>query len=537
MRHGLLLAAALAFAAPAMAADLPPVVMQIAAPGKLLDDIREMARALGGEAMVQKFNDSLKTKLGEKGLSGLDLNRPSVFGLYFRENAPEDANAYGIGIAPYVDEKDFVALVEKGQGTVKPVEGKKGRYVVTSPDGKTSQLLFKDGFVYAGFDMSEAEFDPAKFPTYDKLVTQGDQSLMTARVYIERLPASFQKKMGQSLDDAMAGLANMPFPPDAKEGVKKAAEKLGAAAKQYLEQVKDVKEGVVRIVFDKASAEVSLEMGIIGAAGSSLAKDIAARSPSQNRFAGLVTGDTAGGLLLGLPLSNMNIREGMALAFEASGKEGLNTAPPPATATLEELVKGIARTLRSGELDFGAGIAGPDKDSHYRVQLGLSFDNPAALEKELRGLYKNAPPAVKTLLKLDAAKIGDLNVHVARLGPALPPEAQRVFGDEAELAFTFAPKGIYVVFGTDPLTTLKAAIATQPQPARGLEVLVNPNRLEKLVSAAAGPPIGAKVAEMLGAENKLLSAFFASVEGGAELKIRMGMSLKLLPRMGLMQAQ
>ncbi len=62
------------------------------------------------------------------------------------------------------------------------------------------------------------------------------------------------------------------------------------------------------------------------------------------------------------------------------------------------------------------------------------------------------------------------------------------------------------------------------------DILLNPNRLEKVVSAAAGPQAGGQVANILGAEDKLGSAFFVDATGGAELKVRIGLDLKILPR-------
>ena len=75
MRMTFLVAAA-ALLAPmtAVAAD-PPVTFQTQPAGRILDDARTIAKMVGGDKAATEFNDGLKEKLGEKGFSGLDLER------------------------------------------------------------------------------------------------------------------------------------------------------------------------------------------------------------------------------------------------------------------------------------------------------------------------------------------------------------------------------------------------------------------------------------------------------------------------------
>lgn len=535
MRQGLLLGALCLsislLSQKACSAELPPIVVQLAAPGKILDDIRAIARAVGGEPLVKEFNNNLESALGEKGLSGLDLNRPTVFGIYLREAAGDPNNqVFIIGLASYTNEADFVALLKHSGNSIDPVPGKKGRYLFISKDEESLYIQFADGFVLFGGNMTEGEFDRFPFPKYEQLLMPGETALVSARFHLDRMPASIQKQWSEGIDKTIAEMASAPLPADAKAGVQKATEKISAAFKGYIEQLKEVKSGVMRVVFDPATADVSLEIGVVGQGGSSLARDIAARPRSTNRFTSFVGKETAAALLLALPLGNPDIREGIATAFLTGGKEALDNVPPEGEAVLSELLEGIDRTIRSGEVDLGLAANGPDRDGHFSLLAGVSFDNPKKLETEIRKLYKMAPAELKAILKLDAAKIGEHSVHIARLGPMLPPEAQQIFGDEAELAIIFAPKGVYLAFGIDPVGSLRTVVNSAPQQARGLDVLVNPNRLEKLISAIGGPEAGAKIANNIGVEDKLASALFISTEGGPELKIRFGMNLKIIPK-------
>ncbi len=539
MRHGLLAAALLlaGLAPAARAADLPPVVLQIAPPGKLLDDARTVARTVGGEDAVKKLNDSLKEKLGDKGLSGLDLQKPVVFGIYFRPNAEKGKESFGYGAAAVTDEKDFLALLGKA-GDVAPVDGKKGLYRITDKgkpdDAKPGYLRLVDGVAYVSIEMTADEFDPAKFPAYEKLVVAGEAAPLSARVYVERFPAELQQQFAAGLGGFLEGLDNAPVPPDAEKGVKEFTLQAKELMKRYTVQLKESNEAVVRVLLDPATAETSLELGLVGKPGSSLAKDIAARKPTTNKFAGVVGTGTVVGFKTRLPLFTPELREGVAAAFGAGLKQGLGTAPPPAKALLTELSDGLVRTIKGGEFDLVGAINGPDKDDHFTAVTAVAFDDTKKLEAEFRKLYtQEAPPQAKELVTLDADKANGVAIHTAKVGGFTPPDVQKLFGGDAVLAFAFAPNGLLVAFGPDPVPALKAALAAKPEAARVLDVVVNPARLAKLAAATGGEAAGAKAAEMLGTADKPSSAFFLAVDGGAELKVRVGFNLKLVSRVGV----
>src|SRR6185503_7384912 len=85
----LLLGAGLASAEP----PKPAVVVQAKPVSRLLGEVREMARQVGGpnggERLVKEFEQSLKDALGEEGFEGLDINRPLAAYAVLKEK-PED---------------------------------------------------------------------------------------------------------------------------------------------------------------------------------------------------------------------------------------------------------------------------------------------------------------------------------------------------------------------------------------------------------------------------------------------------------------
>src|SRR5207244_1582446 len=100
----------------------------------------------------------------------------------------------------------------------------------------------------------------------------------------------------------------------------------------------------------------------------------------------------------------------------------------------------------------------------------VSFEDPSALEKELKALVAtHAPPLFKDLITYDKEKVGGVSIHEMKVGSLLPQEPQRMFGADARVAVAFAPKGIYAAIGPDAVGALKLALAAKPGPAKAFD--------------------------------------------------------------------
>ena len=198
---------------------------------------------------------------------------------------------------------------------------------------------------------------------------------------------------------------------------------------------------------------------------------------------------------------------------------------------MDELFKGLIRTVKTGETDIVAGVRGPDKDGEFTFVAAVAFEDPAAFEKEFKTFFeKDSPQDVQDRMKWDAAKVGAVNIHTYRLpngGGFLDPS--KVFGGaKCTLAFAFAPKGVFLVLGPDPVPVMKDALAVKPADAPVLDVVLNPARVGKLVEKGGGK--APDVERALGKEDKLVSATSLRVTGGKELTVRYALNLRLLPR-------
>ena len=504
--------------------DGPAITVQAQPLGKLLADIKLIAQKVGGADAVKTFDEKLEDALGEKGFTGIDLTR--LFGGYVIQKDDLE-NIGGVVMVPVTNEKDFLALLKRMKVDAELVKDGKGLYELTPPDDanlgdKSVRMRFKNGYAYVGINLEDAELAAEKLLAVKDVITPGETATLAYRTYLQRYSKELKEK-ALAQTEQLGGVMNaFPIPEGLKDG-------LGDILK-YVKRVNEVqyKEGdvyAVKLNVDPKSLELSVEMGLTGLKGTQLAKDIADHKPTTNRFAGLVTDQSAAAFKIQMPLFAPEIRS----LVEALIKEGFKAAesdvPKKVKPVANEVLQGLLRTVKSGDFDIAAAVIGPDAKGKFGASIGLSFEDPTGLEKELRKLHNSEPEENKKLVTLDVAKVGDVSIHNAILRTFAIPQVKAVLGEGASFYFAFTPKGIYLTLGKDSLERIKTAIKMEPAPAGVLDVAINPKRLQKLVesiNAEAAKQLG----DTLGIEDELRSVFAISVEGGNEMKIRMVVNLK-----------
>lgn len=526
MRLGFFALAAVMVAPLATFAADPPIVFQTQSPSRILTDVRAIVKMVGGEKAVKGFNDGLKDKLGDKGFDGLDLDRPIVGYVTLSGKIEESV---GVVAIPVTGEKEFLALIERfGGPALKP--DKNGLYEIPN-EGEDAKVLmrFSQRHVYIGIGKDPtAALDPKALIAPAKLHDPADKGLASVRVYFDRLPPEIRTQLADGLKELKTKLDELPLPPEAGEAAKKAVDELVKLGKRYTDLLQDAESASARVILDGSTGEAAVEVGLTGKPGSALAKVIAARTPSTNKFAGLITPDTVAGMRLQLPFFAPELQSAAKIGLDAGQKALLEQAPPEFKKLIEETFKGLNRTVTDGEVDGVLALRGPDKNGLYTVVGAVAFEDPSAIEKELKTLFKEKlKPEERAIFNLDIAKVGNTNIHQVKIGGFLPPEAQKVFGEEASLTLAFAPNGIFVVFGPDAVETMKTALAVKKGPAAPFEVLVNPNRVGKLITA-----LGKELPPGFVGVDKVVSVFAVSLDGGKELRLKFSTNLKWMEGLG-----
>lgn len=528
------LVALLAAAGPAAAAD-PAVVFQTQPVGRVLNDARVIATTLAGPKEAGSIDAAIKEKLGPKGFAGLDLNRP-VLGYVHLPADP--AKAVGVLVVPVTEEKAFLGFFERLTGTA-PKAGDGGLYTIPAGDpGPTVVLRFGDGHAYlasgakGGGDPAAVLAKDALVPTA-KLYDPADQSLLAVRVHFDRLPKELRGQAKDLLGAAKLAAGTIPFPPEVEEPAGKAVGEALKLAERWLKLSEGAKEVAVRVSVDAAAAELGAELAVVPLPGSELGKEIAARRPTTNRFAGLVTPDAALGFTTRLPFFNDETKaaagHGLDAAIKATDGFGGN-----AGGLFVEVLKGAKRTVATGEFDIASVVRGPDKNGLFTNVQAVAFDDPAAVEKALKTLIENdAPEEIRRAVKWDAEKIGAVRVHVldfAKLNQAqgaFGPEFKMFGGADAKLMVAFAPTAVYFAIGPDAAAELRRALALRPAEAPVADVVLNPSRMIKLMTVGGAPARETdEIAKTFGTDDRPVTLGHLTVTGGADLRVTGRLSIR-----------
>ena len=528
MRYALALTVAALFAPPILRAADPPITFQLHPFERVLGELRSAADLIGGEKAVKALNDSIKEKYGPKGFEGLDLSKPIV-GYVILDTKPENITA--VIAFPVTGEKEFLALCDRANGQKYKDLGK-GLYELPPLDPQyKARMRFSGGYAYIAYGANpEPALDAKAIVAPNKLYDPAEKAAVAGKFHFDRITPEMKKAALALLMEARKKLL-AEIDPDApnQAAVKAAFAELEKLTTRYLALLEGADTASVRIGLDPATAEVYVDATLTPKPNTQLAKEIAARKPAQNRFAGLFTSDTVAGFKYTAPLFAEEVRNALAAFSDEQQKDLLNMLPEAAKATVEELMKGQVRTMKSGEFDFAMAVRGPDKNGHYTAVGAMSFEDPSALEKAFKKFMETDGPAENVgTFKWDADKAGKVSIHTFKLNGANLPPPVKVFGEETTLAFAFAPKGIYVAFGPDPIATIKDALNAKPAESAALDVVINPSRLGKLVEKFGGNPL--EIERAIGKEDKLLSAGSLRVISGKELTVRLAVNLKLGPR-------
>lgn len=515
--------------APAMsrAAD-PPIVFQTQPIGQILDDIRAAGRQIGGERAAKALNRDIEQWLGPKGFDGLDLTRPVVGYIL----VPEDPLDFTIVLAlPVTGEKEFVDFCVRWN-RLGPRVRPDGLMILPALRPELTALgRIVDGYAYiaTGLRAPVAALDPKKIIPAAKLFDPAEQAIASGRVYFDRFPAGSRELLGAYLGLLKLVGAQAQARSD-QVVLGSLLPRLVTLSRRYLELSKGAKELVGRLTLNPATTDLRFEATLTTIPGSPLDKLVAAHKPTTNMFGGLLTPDAAVGFRTRLPLFAPELQAAAIDMMQELQREALDGAPPAGDALVKELVKGLTRTVKTGELDVVGVVRGPDKNGKFTAIGAIAFDDPAALEKAFRKFLDTIPLPMEGLT-WDAAKVGTVSVHQYSLaGGQFPNDLRRTFGEKGAIAFAAAPHGVFVVVGPEPMPVMKQVLAQKPVPAPVLSVQINPAKLMALAGALNGPRNEEQMVRAFGKADKPFSAISMSVEGGKELKLTIGVNLRMFPQ-------
>lgn len=530
MRYALVLAAAALLSSGSARAADPPITFQTHPLDRVLDEVRAAADIVGGEKAVKAFNKSIRDKFGEKGFEGLDISRP-VVGYVLLD--PKPANITAVVALPVTDEKAFLALCDRAN-PIKHRDLGKGLYWLPPLDTRyEARLRFSDQYAYVAYGLNPepALSEKALVPT-QKLYDPAERAVVAAKLHFDRLTPQVKLALPAYIEDIKKEMGLADTRDRELDAIMKVvAPELEKMFARYVLLLNGADTATVRLSIDIPNSDVLVEAALTPKPNTELAKQIAARKPTGNRFAGLLGADTAFGFETRLPFFNDELRAAGVKGLEEGSRQATNNSGPNGKAATEELFKGLIRTVKTGEMDIAAAVRGPDKNGEFSFVGAVAFEDGAALEKEFKAMTeKDAPADERERIKWDADKVGNVNIHTYKFPGKGFLDPSKIFGaDKCTLAFAFAPKGVFVVIGPDAVATMKDALAVKPTEAPVLDIVLNPARLGKF--AEKMEPGGALQTErVVGKDDKRVSVTSLRVSGGKELSVRLAWKLNVLGR-------
>ncbi|MCS6865667.1 MAG: hypothetical protein RMJ56_06450 [Gemmataceae bacterium] len=509
----------------------PLITFQTPPVEKLLNDLRTVADHIGGEKAVQRFNTALKEKFGDKGLEGLDLSKP-IFG-YIHFGETFSASTVVVAI-PSSTDKEFLALCSRLFDGEQPKDLGKGLYELPGPSPEAKvRLTFADQYAYVAIGLNpDAVLDAKVRQAPAQVIDPAETAFFSGKLHFDRLTPELKKALPTYFAELKKQLENddfIPFPPLAAV-IRAPIADIEKLFTRYLLLLTGADSAAVRVNIDQPTGELFVDLLLNPKKGTALAQEIAARKPTGNKFAGVITPDTVVGFKTRLPFFNDELKAASGKVLEELQKLVAQAGPDAPKDFLDELVKGLRRTIQAGEVDLAGAIRGPDKNGDFTLAVAAAFDDPSGVEKEFKKMFEaQATPDDKERMKWNADKAGTIAIHTYQIPHNEFSNFGKPFGDaKATAAFCFAPKGVYVVVGPDPVPVLKDLLKLQPQESPVVDVLINPARLGKLVEKTGGDRV--EVEKVLGKDDQMLSAVKLAITGGEQLKVRLSVNLRLLPR-------
>jgi len=500
-------------------ADKPALILRIAALDNVRADFRYLAQILGQEEKAKQFDAMLKSKIGDKGLEGVDTKKP--IGAY-GSVGQMGIDSTLVVLVPIADEKAFLALLENLE--IKADKGNDGVYTVNHDKVPTPVYFrFANNYVYVTARDKDA-LDKDKLLAPAVVLPAGEVGMVSLTVNIDRIPDNLKDLALGRIDLSLANVKDKEAPNDTE-----ARKKFRLAAIDELgTQIKSVfnngGETTVRLDVDRATADVTLSLRLAGKAGSPLATTIKDLGQVKSITASLIGTDSAmnGVLNVSLPAK---LRSLLVPVIEEVEKEAVaKEADKSKREAVAALFEALRPTLKSAELDITGDLRGPYDSGLYTAVAGIKVKDGLAIDKTFRRIVADLPAEERKGVMLDAEKVGSLGIH--RVQPDKNDENSKKFFGDNPVYFAFRDDALLVVLGEKGLSALKDALATEPKASKVMELQMSMSRLAPLMvkDNKSAPAIAKKVF----AKDKDGDKVRLRLEGGPMLKLRLSMKAQLM---------
>ena len=505
-------------------ADTPTIVVRVSSLNALLQNLNLVVKLVGQEEAAHQIEGLFKSKIGKKGIEGIDPARP--FGAYVRfGKAIDDIN--GDILIPMADDKTFLNLLDNL--SLKYVKDKNGIYTHKTDKNVDVYFRFAHKYLYITSINTSSILDK-NLPDPAKALAVKTSAAISIVARIDQIPNDAKLIALAQLEETILAAQKKEQPGETKVQEAFRVALLRDVNKLGANLIREA--GEVRFDLDVSdkTKELTVNLSVTGKSGSDLAKTIQALGELKSPLAGILKNDLAfqGAFHLALP-DELNAAFGKVIDEVAKKSlDGIQDATKKKQA--ETLFKALLPTAKAGEFQVVAAVLGPKQD-RYTFIGALKLKDGAKLGATIHDLVKEAlvkdiPLAERDKIQLNFDSVGTVKIHRFQL-PKDPKTAElleQIAGDN-HLYLAFRDDALFLALGKDALASLKAAVAKTGS-AESLPLVFDFDvaRMAKLM---------AKTQEQKDLAGKLFPAGQSgrvrlTIAGGASLNARLVLQLNVL---------
>jgi hypothetical protein len=507
----------------------PTIVVRVRSVDTVIENVKLVVTLAGRENIAQQIEGLIKTKVGPKGLEGIDPKRP--FGGYARFG--ELLQMAGVIMIPIADENAFLGLLENLN--FKATKDKKGLYSVKTGLQEDVYFRFAHKYAYATALNLEA-LEPANLIEPSKIFPGRQETAFSATVRLEQIPGAVKQIASFQFEQELSKIRDKKEPGETEKQKEFRAAVLTEISKKFKAILEEGGELNANLDINKKSGELLAEVNFSGKSGSNLAKEIRDMAKTASLFGNLAGADSAARGLVHylLPPSIREAFDSVVDEVVAKGLAGINDEGRRKRA--EGLLKVLVPTLKAGEIDAAFNFTKAGASKVYNLVAAVKLKNGGELGKTVRDLaaelLKEVPAAEAAKVKLDADSVEGVKIHRIDVRPSSPAaqakfdeKLKRVFGADPKLYVAFRKDALFLALGEDGLDAIKKAITTRPADASPT-FLVN-------ASVARLAPLLAKTEQ----QREMIRSRFnkedqgrvnLTLEGGGSLQFRLTTQLSVL---------
>jgi hypothetical protein len=509
----------------------PALLIRLRAIEGLVADAKHLATLVGKQEEAGQFEAIFKSQVNNGTLHGIDVTRP--------------LGAYGI-ISPNVQDSTAVILVPVGNPQtildfVKNfgVDARKGDddvYTIQMPQLPVPLFIrFANDYAYVTA-RDKAGIAKDKLLPPAKVLPPEQADTVFAGFRLDQVPDFVKNLLIGQVEVKLAELQEKKTPGESEAQQALKVQLTKEIAKQFATFLNEGGAVAYRVNVDRKANKLAQELTVTPVAKSKLATTIADLSQSKSRFGSLARPDAALNLLVHMALPE-DVREAVLKAATEGIRKGIEKETD---ATKQRHAKALFSllepSLKAGVFDGFASFRASTGGKRYSFVAGLKVPNGGEIEKTMRELAKEIPPAERGKLQLNAASAGAVAIH--RID-AKPDENMLAAVGDGPMYFAIAPDAVFFAAGPEAVQAVKESVAAQPKAGSQVSLDLSFAQLAPLMALdkkQKGDPVAASLKAFTGA-NKANDKLRVVVEGGKSLRIRSEMDGPVITFFNLVEQQ